>query len=41
MDQEKISQLQTEQATLADDINDFLDENSLDDKISDTEDIES
>ena len=41
MDQEKISQLQTEQATLADDINDFLDENNLDDKISDIEDIES
>ena len=41
MDQEKISQLQTEQATLADDINDFLDENNLDDNISDIEDIES
>ena len=41
MDQEKISQLQTEQATSADDINDFLDENNLDDNISDIEDIES
>ena len=41
MDQKKISQLQTEQATLADDINDFLDENNLDDNISDIEDIES
>ena len=41
MNQEKISQLQTEQATLADDINDFLDENNLDDNISDIEDIES
>ena len=41
MDQEKISQLQAEQATLEDDINDFLDENNLDDNISDIEDIES
>ena len=41
MDQEKILQLQAEQATLADDINDFLDENNLDDNISDIEDIES
>ena len=41
MDQEKTSQLQTEQATLADDINDFIDENNLDDNISDIEDIES
>ena len=41
MDQEKISQLQTEQAALADDINDFLDENNLDDNIIDIEDIES
>ena len=41
MDQEKISQLQAEQATLADDIKDFLDENNLDDNISDIEDIES
>ena len=41
MDQEKISQLQTEQATLADDNNDFLDENNLNDNISDIEDIES
>ena len=40
-DQEKISRLQTEQATLADDINNFLDENNLDDNISDIEDIES
>ena len=40
MDQEKISQLQTEQATLADDINDFLDENNLDDNIIDIDDIE-
>ena len=41
MDQEKISQFQTEQATLADDISDFLDENNLNDNISDIEDIES
>ena len=41
MDQEKISQLQTEQSTLADDINDFLDENNLDENINDIEDIES
>ena len=40
MNQEKISQLQTEQATLADDINDFLDENNLDDNIIDIDDIE-
>ena len=37
MDQEKISQLQTEQATSADDTNDFLDENNLTDNISDIE----
>ena len=41
MDQEKISQLQVEQATLADDMNDFLDENNLNDNISDIQDIES
>ena len=37
MDQEKISQLQTEQATSADDTNDFLDQNNLTDNISDIE----
>ena len=41
MDQEKMSQLQTEQATLTDDINNFLDENNVDDNISDIEDIKS